>query len=153
MKAKPKTSRARSLAIKKAGATKKPAYSTYTDVKTVDDAFKVMGYNRKSVPGVSKLPSHLKKAIVAEYEMWVVVEAINKIMKWSPDYTINQQKWYPWSYVKADKRRPAGFSFDNTYTYYDYSITTVGPRLSVGTSDEARYIATQFEKIRIERWF
>lgn len=148
---------------KPATAAKKPAaseFKTYTDVKTPEDAFKVMGYDYSAMEqlrAIKAIPEHLRNAQAFDYELLVVHEAINKIMGFVPDAAdYNQRKYWTWFWVKRvkkSKQYPSGFGFSYSGANYDYSYTGVGPRLCVGDAIQAQYIATQFEHLYIGKWF
>lgn len=132
-------------AVKKSAPKKEKTFKTYTDIKSYADACAVMKYNPAHLPIVTNLPKSERRATVDAYKLRVVIAAINKLSNWKPDYSdFNQGKYYPWFEVKTNKKNPSGFAFSGTDTHCDYSLTVVGPRLSVGTRDEALYVGTKF---------
>ena len=106
------------------------------------DACKVLKRDPKVLPGTKGLPKDMARDLVARYKIMIIVAAINKLMNFKPEYSANstQEKWFLRYWLKADKKRPSGFGFDDVYASYDHTVTFVGPRLSVGSRDEAYYL-------------
>lgn len=142
-------------AVKKTAKKKAPALiATYTDIKTFEHACSVMKYNPKALPIVKHLAKSERKATIDAYKLRVIVAAMNKLTRFKADYTnSNQYKYYPWAWIKPDKSAPSGFAFDDTFTYCDYTYAIVGPRLSVSSGDEARYLIKQFADLYKGMWF
>lgn len=128
-------------------------------IKTFEDACKLLKLNPKDLPTVTKLPAKHKKYIVANYKLVVITEALNKEYSkanklkktWQPDYNAhNKYKYFPYFWVKADKKKPSGFGFSATACDYWHARTTVGSRLCFPTYELAIYSGKQFEKLHIE---
>jgi hypothetical protein len=55
-----------------------------------------------------------------------------------------QEKYFAWLRYKKDK---SGLGFSNSNTFYDYTITCVGPRLSFNDLQICEHIYAQFSSI------
>ena len=114
----------------------------YTDIKTFDDACKVLGtteeeFNEK----FAKLGLELD---TLSYEkLKIIVGAINKLNNsWQPDWdNSSQNKYYPLFNLSSG----SGFS-DYDYAS-DSSYSDVGSRLCFGRCEECNYAANQFKSI------
>lgn len=109
-------------------------------IKTVEDAFKLTGRPKIDFSMIPNEPNDdgisLRDKVSAEYEMYVVSEAINE--GWSPDWdNSDQTKWRPWFIMS-----PSGFSF--SHSNYDRSIAGSGSRLCFETEEKSNYVAKQF---------
>lgn len=84
-------------------------YDNITErVKSFEDACQVLGIST-NVPDVKGLPRKHQKAIVANYKLIIIAEALNE--GWKPNWQDSDEyKYYPW----FDMTNPAGvgFSFD-----------------------------------------
>lgn len=78
-------------------------YDNITDrVKSFEDACQVLGIST-NVPEVKGLPRKHQKAIIANYKLIVIAEALNE--GWKPNWQDSDEyKYYPW----FDMSNPAG---------------------------------------------
>lgn len=124
-------------------------------IKTVEDAFKVMGVDYSNLPDVSSFPEAIRKYILNHYILLIVVQAINKLDNngevWEPDWSNwDQYKYYPWLRVDASEENRAGSGFSLSNYDFSFTITCVGSRLCFKSYEGALYAAKQFEKLYIE---
>ena len=118
----------------------------YTDLKTFEDACKVLELDAETViPNFSCLPEEKQKAMIAHVKLIFIAEAANKIENggevWIPDWNNQDEfKYYPWF-----KKSLSGLRCDD----FDYWIarTTVGSRLCYKTKELAEYIGNQFSDL------
>lgn len=85
-------------------------YDNITDrVKSFEDACQVLGIST-NVPEVKGLPRKHQKAIIANYKLIIIAEALNE--GWKPNWQDSDEyKYYPW----FDMSNPAGVG-------YSYSV-------------------------------
>lgn len=117
------------------------------DIKTFEDACKILSYNA-AIPNFEAMPSSYQKALLAHYKLCVITEAINTVENnfkpWTPDWTNGKwDKYYPW--FEMGSASGVGFSF-NVYGLWS-SISAVGSHLCFISSAAARYAGTQFEDL------
>lgn len=108
-------------------------------IKTLQDAINATGeelrINQEDTPDE-----------VAYKKLKIIYKALNNDSKF-PDYNNhNQYKYYPWV-----KPNPSGVGLSYGDYVYSRSVTVVGSRLVVGTSEEAEYIGKKFIK-KYEAW-
>lgn len=84
-------------------------YDNITDrVKSFEDACQVLGIST-NVPEVKGLPRKHQKAIIANYKLIVIAEALNE--GWKPNWQDSDEyKYYPW----FDMSNPAGVGYSRT---------------------------------------
>lgn len=114
-------------------------YDNITDrVKSFEDACQVLGIST-NVPEVKGLPRKHQKAIIANYKLIVIAEALNE--GWKPNWQDSDEyKYYPW----FDMSNPAGVGFSNTYTAASRTTATVGSRLCLKNRELAIYFGQTF---------
>lgn len=114
-------------------------YDNITDrVKSFEDACQVLGIST-NVPEVKGLPRKHQKAIIANYKLIVIAEALNE--GWKPNWQDSDEyKYYPW----FDMSNPAGVS--DSYTSLAASSTTanIGSRLCLKNRELAIYFGQTF---------
>lgn len=114
-------------------------YDNITDrVKSFEDACQVLGIST-NVPEVKGLPRKHQKAIIANYKLIVIAEALNE--GWKPNWQDSDEyKYYPW----FDMSNPAGVGY--SYTNYTASITyaSFGSRLCLKNRELAIYFGQTF---------
>ena len=115
----------------------------YTDLKTFEDACKVLELDAETViPNFSCLPEEKQKAMIAHVKLIFIAEAANKIENggevWIPDWNNQDEfKYYPWF--------KKGLSGLRCVVYVLWpSATYVGSRLCYKTEELAKYIGNQF---------
>jgi hypothetical protein len=109
----------------------------YKEIKSFEDACKKL--NREPLlPEVSMLPVPNQKAVIANYKLDVIQEAINK--DWKADWTNwNQYKYYPWFDLSS-----SGSGFSYHVCDCGYTTSDVGSRRVFPSSEIAKYVGKQF---------
>lgn len=114
-------------------------YDNITDrVKSFEDACQVLGIST-NVPEVKGLPRKHQKAIIANYKLIVIAEALNE--GWKPNWQDSDEyKYYPW----FDMSNPAGVGFSNTFNAASYAGAGIGSRLCLKNRELAIYFGQTF---------
>lgn len=114
-------------------------YDNITDrVKSFEDACQVLGIST-NVPEVKGLPRKHQKAIIANYKLIVIAEALNE--GWKPNWQDSDEyKYYPW----FDMSNPAGVGFSYTDSTASASSANVGSRLCLKNRELAIYFGQTF---------
>lgn len=120
-------------------------YDNITErVKSFEDACQVLGIST-NVPDVKGLPRKHQKAIVANYKLIIIAEALNE--GWKPNWQDSDEyKYYPW----FDMRNPAGVSYSNTNHTATFASAYFGSRLCFKTRELAIYFGQQFTELHNE---
>jgi hypothetical protein len=109
----------------------------YKEIKTFEDACSKLGIE-PVLPIVTMLPESNQKAVIANYKLDIIQQAINE--DWKPDWSNwNQYKYYPWF-----ERSSSGVGFSCFGYYYGHSTSTVGSRRVFPSSEIANYMGKQF---------
>lgn len=114
-------------------------YDNITDrVKSFEDACQVLGIST-NVPEVKGLPRKHQKAIIANYKLIVIAEALNE--GWKPNWQDSDEyKYYPW----FDMSNPAGVGYSATSISASYTHANVGSRLCLKNRELAIYFGQTF---------
>ena len=114
-------------------------YDNITDrVKSFEDACQVLGIST-NVPEVKGLPRKHQKAIIANYKLIIIAEALNE--GWKPNWQDSDEyKYYPW----FDMSNPAGVGYSNTYYTASHTGANVGSRLCLKNRELAIYFGQTF---------
>lgn len=114
-------------------------YDNITDrVKSFEDACQVLGIST-NVPEVKGLPRKHQKAIIANYKLIVIAEALNE--GWKPNWQDSDEyKYYPW----FDMSNPAGVGCSHTYHTASYTGAYFGSRLCLKNRELAIYFGQTF---------
>lgn len=114
-------------------------YDNITDrVKSFEDACQVLGIST-NVPEVKGLPRKHQKAIIANYKLIVIAEALNE--GWKPNWQDSDEyKYYPW----FDMSNPAGVGYSNASNAASYTSALVGSRLCLKNRELAIYFGQTF---------
>lgn len=114
-------------------------YDNITDrVKSFEDACQVLGIST-NVPEVKGLPRKHQKAIIANYKLIVIAEALNE--GWKPNWQDSDEyKYYPW----FDMSNPAGVGYSNTAATASYADANFGSRLCLKNRELAIYFGQTF---------
>lgn len=114
-------------------------YDNITDrVKSFEDACQVLGIST-NVPEVKGLPRKHQKAIIANYKLIVIAEALNE--GWKPNWQDSDEyKYYPW----FDMSNPAGVGYSHTNYAASYSYANIGSRLCLKNRELAIYFGQTF---------
>ncbi len=115
----------------------------YTEIKTFEDACKVLNLDANTViPDFSLFPAEEQEAMKAHAKLIIIAKAING--DWVPDWTDGKwNKYYPW--FEMGSPSGGGFSYDG---YADWHTgSSVGSRLCFETSEKAEYAGRTFEDL------
>lgn len=114
-------------------------YDNITDrVKSFEDACQVLGIST-NVPEVKGLPRKHQKAIIANYKLIVIAEALNE--GWKPNWQDSDEyKYYPW----FDMSNPAGVGGSRTDGTASHTNANVGSRLCLKNRELAIYFGQTF---------
>lgn len=114
-------------------------YDNITDrVKSFEDACQVLGIST-NVPEVKGLPRKHQKAIIANYKLIVIAEALNE--GWKPNWQDSDEyKYYPW----FDMSNPAGVGFSITNATASNTNAKLGSRLCLKNRELAIYFGQTF---------
>lgn len=114
-------------------------YDNITDrVKSFEDACQVLGIST-NVPEVKGLPRKHQKAIIANYKLIVIAEALNE--GWKPNWQDSDEyKYYPW----FDMSNPAGVGCSFTYNAASATNAIIGSRLCLKNRELAIYFGQTF---------
>lgn len=114
-------------------------YDNITDrVKSFEDACQVLGIST-NVPEVKGLPRKHQKAIIANYKLIVIAEALNE--GWKPNWQDSDEyKYYPW----FDMSNPAGVGCSHTSNAASATVAPFGSRLCLKNRELAIYFGQTF---------
>lgn len=114
-------------------------YDNITDrVKSFEDACQVLGIST-NVPEVKGLPRKHQKAIIANYKLIVIAEALNE--GWKPNWQdFDEYKYYPW----FDMSNPAGVGYSYTNNTASKTNANFGSRLCLKNRELAIYFGQTF---------
>lgn len=120
-------------------------YDNITErVKSFEDACQVLGIST-NVPDVKGLPRKHQKAIVANYKLIIIAEALNE--GWKPNWQDSDEyKYYPW----FDMTNPAGVGCSHTHAAATNAGANVGSRLCFKNRELAIYFGQQFTDLHNE---
>jgi len=109
----------------------------FTDIKTFEEACTKLNIP-PTLPDVSMLREQNQKAVVANYKLDVIQEAINE--DWKADWNNwDQRKYYPWF-----QKSSSGVGFSFLGCTRDYAFSGVGSRRVFPSAEIARYVGDQF---------
>ncbi len=113
-------------------------------IQSFEDAARALGLDPTALPQVTGLSEKHASAIIANYKLWVIAEALNE--GWAPDWNnYDQWKYYPWFDMESYGEQVgsgSGFAFGG-YGYVG-TISCVGSRLCFKSSELAEYAGKQF---------
>lgn len=114
-------------------------YDNITDrVKSFEDACQVLGIST-NVPEVKGLPHKHQKAIIANYKLIVIAEALNE--GWKPNWQDSDEyKYYPW----FDMSNPAGVGYSYSNVTASIASAFIGSRLCLKNRELAIYFGQTF---------
>lgn len=114
-------------------------YDNITDrVKSFEDACQVLGIST-NVPEVKGLPRKHQKAIIANYKLIIIAEALNE--GWKPNWQDSDEyKYYPW----FDMSNPAGVGYSDTNNAASSTNANFGSRLCLKNRELAIYFGQTF---------
>lgn len=114
-------------------------------IKTFEDACKALGI-KATLPVVKGLPEKHQEAIIANYKLVTIAEALNE--GWKPNWNdSNEWKWNPWFDVNASAKKPSGsgLSFVDGGGWDTHA--GVGSRLCFKSRELAEYAGKTFKKL------
>ena len=95
----------------------------YKEIKSYEDACKVLGVQPISENAVAAFPAEDRKSMLAYHKLTIIARAING--GWKPDWNNRSQyKYYPVFYYEN-----AGLSSANAYDADSYTTAYIGSRL------------------------
>lgn len=107
-------------------------------IKTFEDAIKATG--RPETPDFSNVPEDLREYFSAQYQMVVLIEALNE--GWKPNWNNNNEpKYFPWFYKESVS---SGCVFGGSDCRYSSASAGRGSRLCFKTRELAQYTGKQF---------
>jgi hypothetical protein len=119
-------------------------------VKTFEDACKVLGLDPENLPIVENLPEKDRRSIIAYYKLTIIIRALNE--GWEPDFSDwNQWKYWNWFYV--DYGATAGFAYADTNGTASATYANIGSRLCFSTRELATYARENFRDLYFEYFF
>jgi len=120
-------------------------YDNITErVTSFEDACQVLGIST-NVPDVKGLPRKHQKAIVANYKLIIIAEALNE--GWKPNWQDSDEyKYYPW----FDMTNPAGVGCSSTNPTATAAYASIGSRLCFKSDELAIYFGQQFTDLHNE---
>lgn len=128
----------------------------YKEIKSYEDACKVLGIQPISDNAVAAFPAEDRKSMLAYHKLTIIARAINE--GWKPDWNnTDQYKYYPYFYIRENAKAEgiAGLSYANTSNAASNTIAHFGSRLCFHDSETARYAGNTFtelyEQILIEK--
>jgi len=119
-----------------------------------DEVNAFLGIEPIGEPDLSWVQPEDRKATLAAVKLFNIHRAHNKANNFVADWTdSNQRKYSAWHWIEKDESKPSGLGFTCT-GYGDWVTgTSVGSRLSVGTSEEALHITKTFDYLYQDLYF
>jgi hypothetical protein len=115
-------------------------------IKSFEDACAALGLDPSKLPIVDALPEKHQKAIVANYKLIIVAEALNE--GWEPNWNnYSEWKYFPWFEVDASEEVPSGVGFSDSSYGGSASDAALGSRLCYRSSELALYAGEQFNEL------
>ncbi|HRO75593.1 MAG TPA: hypothetical protein PLP27_05555 [Crocinitomicaceae bacterium] len=109
----------------------------YTKIKSFEDACTKLGISTQ-LPDVSMLREANQKAVIANYKLDIIQEAINA--DWTADWNnYNQCKYCPWFGLSR-----SGVGFSCYGCVFVASLSDVGSRRVFPSREIAKYVGQQF---------
>jgi hypothetical protein len=110
----------------------------YKEIKSYEDACKVLGIQPISENAVAAFPKEDRKSMLAYHKLTIIARAING--GWKPDWNDRTQyKYYPIFYYEN-----AGLSFAYAYITATHTLALLGSRLCFKTEAMSDYAAATF---------
>ena len=120
-------------------------------IKTFEDACKVLGLEPENFPIVENLPEKDQRSIIAYYKLVIIIRSLNE--GWEPDFTDwKQWKYWNWFYLES-YGAAAGFACATTSNAASTTYANVGSRLCFKTRELATYAREQFQDLYFEYLF
>lgn len=114
-------------------------------IKSFEEACKALNIP-ESLPEVSNLPEKHQKALVANYKLIIICQALNE--GWEPNWNDHdERKYYPWFDVEANKENPSGVGLSYYGCCISFSGSYVSSRLCVKTYELAEYLGKTFTEL------
>lgn len=110
----------------------------YKEIKSYEDACKVLGVQPISENAVAAFPAEDRKSMLAYHKLTIIARAING--GWKPDWNNRSQyKYYPVFYYEN-----AGLSYAHTNRTASNASANIGSRLCFQTEAMSDYAAATF---------
>ena len=122
-------------------------------IKTFEDACTLLNYPTSLPSDLGNVfPEKHIKAIIADYQLGIITEALNMEANdgnpWEPNWNDwDERKYYPWPTVEASNERPSGSGFSGRGCVCDSSGTGVGSRHCFKTRELVYYAFEQFNDL------
>jgi len=117
-----------------------------TKVISFLSACKKLKRDPKKLPVVKGLPKIHAEAIIAQYKLWTIADAIRD--GWKPDYSnTDQWKWYAYFYFESAKTKQGRPTLVFGCAAYWNRASYVGSRLCFETRAQAEYFGKKFIKL------
>jgi hypothetical protein len=115
----------------------------FDDIKTFEDACKVVNLKAEEIPDLSAMPERFRKRAIADFKLSIIAEALNE--GWQPNWNdLDQYKYYPWFIINASSDNTAGSGLSCDDYVHTLTVTGVGSRLCYKTKELAKYAGEQF---------
>lgn len=109
-------------------------------------ACKLLKKNPEELPVVKHLDKLHAEALVAQFQLWTIADAIRD--GWVPDYNnTDQQKWYAVFYFIPSKKKGGEPRLAFNRVNYWHRSSDVGSRLCFEKSEDAEYFGKKFIKL------
>lgn len=122
----------------------------YKNIKTVEDAYKATGRDYSKRMDVSMLPERDQQHMLNNYDLKVVVEAINLNddgTAWKRNFFKKETAYNPWFEVKATEKNPGGVGFSVSSCADWRTYSAAGSRLCFKDYERWDYCVHQFESL------
>ena len=117
----------------------------------IEAAYAALGREPIVVPAIPNLPEQERKWMQDNYDLTVVVEAINqesnKGKHWVPNFEDGSTKYEGWYWLKKDESNESGFVF--SHANYDCTDTNTdcGARFVYHSLDAKQYVYENFNQL------
>ena len=119
----------------------------YKQITTVAAALVALGYAADFVPDVSQYPEDMRAHKIIEFNLQMVVKAVNGDEKIDWKDT-SQRKWLPvWRIINKPEGGVSGRGLSLGDVYYDGTHADVGPRLVLASEEKGAHMAEHFQTL------
>jgi len=114
-------------------------------VTSFEEACKVKGLDpEKTLPDVTAYPEEHRKPLIALAKLLIITDVVREGHLF--DYNnYDDEKWYPWWYLRKDATNPSGFRLDGAFFAGTNSI--VGARLCLRSEEEVNHMVEHFSDL------
>jgi len=118
----------------------------FTDITSIEIAFKKVGLDPNMSINDPELPEKYKRILQNVFELIIASEAIRG--NFEPDYeNKDQYKWESWYDLNTDENNPSGFRFVCSGYTRTTTGSVLGPLLCQETEEQTIFFSKQFEPI------